>query len=513
MKKNYLTLFLVFWGIANAQQPTINWQQVYGGSGGEISYAHTLTSDGGHVIAGGSSTDSNGELDFWIFKTDDQGTIVWEKKYGGTRNDTAFDLKQTTDGGYIVVGSTYSDDGDVVGFHGPLANSDVWVLKLDENGNLEWQQTLGGQSFDDGRGVIQTPDGGYIIAASAESTDGDPVDNYGYEDFWIVKLSSSGTMVWNNIYGGSRSDRAFTIEEANGGGFIIGGYSHSNDGDISSFHESPNEHPDGWVIKIDNEGILEWERCYGSSSYERIMSIKNTLDGGYIMAVEAGATDGDVNVPIQGETDAWLVKIDSEGAIEWQNAFGGTGIDYGTCVIQTEDSGYLLGINTFSTDGDASSSYGDVEVLIVKTSNLGELQWKKTVGGSEEDSVSFITQLQNGNYFITGGTGSSDGDITSPANGYDALVIELIPGNLSNNDFIINNPVSLYPNPCSDILNLKYDNSLSLTKVIISDIIGKVISQQSDNLNLINTSHLESGVYFISLVSNTALYKLKFIKN
>lgn len=512
MKKLLFIPFLAF-QLNSIAQATITWQQTYGGSGGGISYAHILTADGGRVFAGNSSIESNGGSDFWIFKTNDGGDIIWEKKYGGSEDDGAYNLKQTADGGYIIVGNTYSDDGDVIGFHGPLANSDVWVLKLDPAGNLEWQKTLGGQSFDDGRSVIQTSDGGYIIAASSNSIDGDPIENKGHEDFWIIKLSASGSILWNKVYGGSKSDRAFTIEEANDGGFMIGGYAYSNDGDVSFNHGNPEDHPDGWVIKLDNNGVFEWEKSYGSTSYERITCIKKTTDGGYIMAVEAGASDGDVTSPIQGQTDAWLVKIDPDGVIQWQNTYGGTEIDYGTHVIQTQDLGYLFAVNTFSTDGDALTSNGQVEGLVIKTSNTGELQWKKTLGGSQEDYTNCASQLPDGNYLITGGTGSSDGDINVVNDGYNAWAVKLVPENLTSNDFTINNPVSIYPNPCSDILNLKYDTLFSVTEIVLCDVTGKVITQQSDNLNSIDTTHLENGIYFVNLLSNTTEYKLKFIKN
>lgn len=506
--KNYYFVLVILTFTINAQQVTINWQDVYGGEGSEISYAHTLTTDGGRIIAGSSSTESNGESDFWIFKTDEDGEIIWEKKYGGSNNDIIYDIKQTADGGYIVAGSTYSNNGDVIGSHG---TSDAWILKLDNEGEIEWQKTLGGQSLDEARSILETNNGDFVIAATSRSDDGNLTNNSGYEDFWVIRLSASGDIVWNKVYGGSNSERAYTIEERINGGFIVGGLSSSVDGDISAHHGDENE-PDGWIISIDENGVLEWEKSFGGTSYDRITSIKKTLDGGYIMAAETAATDGDVTVPIQGQSDAWLVKIDSEGNIQWQKSYGGAEVDYGTSVIQTDDSSFLFAVNTFSIDGDSSTSNGNLEGLIIKTDNIGELQWKKTLGGSQEDSSNCVSQLPDGRYLISGGTHSSDGDITSMPSGYDAWVAILDSENLSTVVTTRPEPFVLYPNPCTDILELQYGTDILITKIVIFDTLGKIVAEHQGAINSINTSSLQKGVYFIKASTDTAEYNLKFIR-
>ena len=183
-------------------------------------------------------------------------------------------VRQTTDGGYIIAGMSNSTNGDVSGNHG---NPDYWLVKLDTNGNLQWQKSYGGSAADAASSVRQTSDGGYIIAGQSESNDGDVSGNHGYIDYWIVKTDSNGNLQWQKSFGGSGEDSAYYIEQSNDSGYIIVGSTESYNGDVTGFHGG---YEDYWIVKTDNNGILQWEKCLGGSDSDIASSIQQTLDSG-----------------------------------------------------------------------------------------------------------------------------------------------------------------------------------------------------------------------------------------
>lgn len=215
--------------------PAIEWGKSLGGNYIELSPDIYQTSDGGYITAGASNsqngdvTGNHGSLDYWVVKLESNGNIQWQKSFGGTADDQAHSVRQTADGGYIVAGSTESTNGQVTGNHG---NNDYWVIKLDASGSLEWQKTLGGSSNDIARSVRQTSDGGYIVAGSSSSSNGDISGNHGGSDYWIVKLTSTGNIQWEKSLGGNNSDDASSIAQTTDNGYIIAGTSSSNNGTL-----------------------------------------------------------------------------------------------------------------------------------------------------------------------------------------------------------------------------------------------------------------------------------------
>jgi hypothetical protein len=187
------------------------------------------------------------------------------KSFGGSGFEYASSIKQTPDGGYIVAGSTQSYDGDVSGNHGGY---DCWVLKLSSEGDVEWTKTLGGSKSDNANSVDVTSDGSYVVAGSTESNDGDVSGNHGSTDFWVVKLSSKGIIQWQKCFGGSGSENANSIQQTSDNGYIVSGYSSSDDGDVTGNHGEG----DYWVVKLSSEGIIQWEKCLGGSAEDGSLS-------------------------------------------------------------------------------------------------------------------------------------------------------------------------------------------------------------------------------------------------
>jgi len=375
MKRLLLLITICISSVSFGQAPAIEWEKSLGGSSSENASSIQQTTDGGYIVAGSSNSNdgdvsgNNGQSDYWIVKLDASGNITWEKSLGGSNSDGAKSIQQTTDGGYIVAGISLSNDGDVSGNHGSY---DYWIVKLDASGNITWEKSLGGSSADEASSIKQTSDGGYIVAGRSYSNDGDVSGNHGSGDNWIVKLDASGNITWEKSLGGSNDDWAFSIQQTSDGGYIVAGYSDSNDGDVSSTNGSS----DYWIVKLDASGNITWEKSLGGSSGDQARSIQQTSDGGYIVAGYSPSNDGDVSSN-NGLSDYWIVKLDASGNITWEKSLGGSSADHANSIQQTSDGGYIVAGRSTSNDGDVTGNHGGQDIWVVKlaepTSNLTEL--------------------------------------------------------------------------------------------------------------------------------------------
>jgi hypothetical protein len=236
-----------------------------------------------------------------VVKLSEDGSLQWKKCFGGKGADFANSVQQTTDGGYIIAGRSDSNDGDVTGNHGDL---DFWVVKLSEDGSLQWQKSFGGSGIDEAESIRQTADGGYIIAGNSLSYGGDVTDNHGYVDLWVVKLSDVGSLQWQKTYGGSRYESVFSVRQTSDGGYIIAGYTDSKDGDVTGNHGKE----DFWVVKLSDVGSLQWQKTFGGSGMDVAYSIEQSSDGGYVVTGQSDSNDVDVKGN-HGSSDFWVVKF------------------------------------------------------------------------------------------------------------------------------------------------------------------------------------------------------------
>lgn len=336
--------------------------------------------------------------------------IQWQKTLGGTDYDGATYIQQTSDGGYIVAGNTVCNDGDVTGNHG---ENDVWIVKLNATGVIVWQKALGGSRSEYANSIHQTSDGGYIVAGNTQSNNGDVTSNHNtgaiyFDDFWVVKLNTTGAIVWQKTLGGTDHDIAKSIQQTLDGGYIVAGYTYSNDGDVSGNHSS---FYDCWIVKLSDIGEIVWQKALGGTNDDIASIIQQTSDGGYVIAGLTSSNNGDVTQQ-QGISDCWIVKLNATGGIVWQKTYGGTNQDSATSIQQTLDGGYVIAGNTYSNDGDVSGNHGDLDVWIVKLSATGTIVWQKNLGGTGTDFAYFIQQRLDGSYIVAGYTYSNDGDVS-----------------------------------------------------------------------------------------------------
>jgi len=448
-----ITLFISIISISysmNAQTPNIEWEKSYGGSGSDNAKSIQETSDGGYIVVGGCFSEDidvneyHGEGDFWILKLDTSGQIEWQKFLGGSNYEEANSIQQTADGGFIVAGCSSSIDGNVSGNHG---QKDYWILKLNELGEIEWQKSLGGSNTDIAYAIHQIADDGYIVAGYSTSNDGDVTENKGLTDYWIVKLNELGGIEWQKSIGGSGSDIASSIQQTQDGGFIVAGNSSSNDGNVTNNHGED----DYWIVKLTESGEIEWQKSLGGSNSDSATSIQETLDNGFIVVGGSSSYDGDVTHNYAG-LDYWIVKLNGSGEIEWQKSIGGYGVDIAEFVRQTNDEGYIVAGSSSSVNGDVSNNHGNLDYWIVKVDVAGEIEWQKSLGGSNYEIAYSIKQTNDGNYIIAGGSASNDGDVGVNYGYYDYWIVKL-NGETAGTKDQDSNTLLIYPNPTKSRLN------------------------------------------------------------
>ena len=422
-----LLLFIALSNVVAAQYTNINWQKSHGGSNSDQAYSVRQAPDGGFILAGPSLSrdgevtghhDST-NYDYWVVKLDDTGALQWEKSLGGSMDDIAHAVFPTADSGYLVAGGVESGDGDVTGCT-PM-EYDYWMVKLSSTGAIMWNTCFGGSNYNVAFSAQQTADGNYIIAGTTYSTDSPVTGNHGGADFWVVKLSNTGNMLWEKTYGGSSTDQAKSIVQTADGGYIVAGSSQSNDGQVTGNHGGT----DYWVVKIDDTGALQWQKSLGGSGEDIGYAVQQTFDGGYIVTGNSNSTDAQVTGN-HGGADYWVVKLDDTGAIVWENSYGGSNDDLANSIQQTIDTGYIVsGSASSPVSGNVTQSFGNDDYWVVKISRNGTLQWQKSLGGSGNDDAFGIQQTTDSGYVVAGGSNSTDSEVTGNHGDFDVWVVKL----------------------------------------------------------------------------------------
>jgi len=503
--KNFLFFLFSFLLLSTlSAQPSIEWQKCYGGTNSEEAHSIQQTSDGGYIVASVTNTNNNGDVtgyhggggDYWIVKLNSDGSIQWQKSLGGTGLDNSYCIRQTANGGYIVAGQSNSNDGDVSGNHG---SNDCWVVKLTSTGSIQWQKSLGGTGNDRGYSIQQTADGGYIVAGTSDSNDGDVSGNHGGDDYWIVKLTSTGSIQWQKSLGGAGYDISQCTQQTADGGYIVAGQSNSNDGDVSGNHGSN----DYWVVKLTSTGSIQWQKALGGSADDNFNywgeAVKQTADGGYIVAGSSYSNDGDVSVN-HGSNDYWVVKLTSTGSIQWQKALGGTSSEHCKSIQQTSEGGYMVAGFTYSNNGDVSGHHGFNDYWIVKLNSNGSIQWQKALGGTGVERGNSIKQTADGGYIIAGISQSNDEDVSGNHGGSDAWIVKLYSSPVDVKDIHIQvAQMEVFPNPADQLVSVKVSLEEPIITVSLYNLLGQQVSHQTIlNGGSVSVSQLANGLYLLT---------------
>lgn len=350
------------------QSPDTLWTRTFGGSNIDIAHDVQLTSDGGFIITGYTrSFGTTSGRNAWLLKTDMFGNLQWHNTYGGNSDDEGHAVQQTFDGGYIIAGLTNSFGAGL---------KDMFMVKTDSLGNQQWMKTFGGANDDEAYSVLQTSDGGYLLAGVTSSF------AVGGRDVFLVKTDASGNFSWQKSLGGLGSDGAWDIKNTSDGGYILAGW---------TFSHGPGSVGNAWLVKTDSLGNQLWHQAFGGTGVDRAYSVQQTTDGGYILAGYTSSFGA-------GLDDMLLIKTDNLGNQQWMKTFGGTGRDYGYSVQQTSEGGFII------TGYTLSYGAGGDDVYLVKTDSDGNLEWFKTYGGSSSDVGYAVRETPDGGCIIAGHT-------------------------------------------------------------------------------------------------------------
>ncbi|WGH74399.1 hypothetical protein P8625_09780 [Tenacibaculum tangerinum] len=415
----------------SSNTPEISFVKTFGGTVNESGRSVISTLDNGYLVAGYTqsidgditTTKKTVQNDFWVLKFDADDNLQWQKTYGGSKDDKAFQIIQTNDAGFAVVGHGKSNDGDVQTNEG---FDDVWVLKLNSDGTIAWEKTIGFSGADQGFSIIQTSDTGFFVGGILDVTASGGLGNskltkkHAGGDYWGIKLNASGDIEWRNYFGGTNTDICYDVTET-ADGYLLVGTSDSNDVDVKNNQGSY----DFWVVKTDKSGQMLWEKSYGGTEIDEARAIAKTNDGNFIIVGETRSSDKDVSKN-NGGADVWAIKINTEGKLLWQKNYGGASFDVGRSISKTLDGNFLISGSSRSSDNNLENK-GQNDAFIIKISSNGNLLWQKTVGGTEIDFCYDAVALANGTIIAVGESSSSNQDITTNKGFSDLLIIKLKP--------------------------------------------------------------------------------------
>lgn len=510
---------LLFACSVSGQQST--WLKSFGGSLVDRGVCVTSTRDGGIVVSGGFESNdgdfdglNSGNSDHFIRKLDFMGRLQWVSARGAYASEWTFSHANTDDGGFIVTGGTTSNDGLFCSrFH---AKEDIYVLKYDFKGILQWSKCIGGWNYDGGASVQSSSLGGYIVSGFTLSQDGDFARTpKGDHDIFVMKLDRNGDLIWQKTFGGGGLEEGYSVSETIGGDIFVTGGTNSNDDDFAGFNRGER---DVFVLKLNSKGVILWKRTFGGLLNEEGYSVAFSVDGGCVISGPSSSKEGFFGDSNKGWEDIFIVRLDAEGNVMWKKLLGGSGGDLAYGIKATSDGGFVVAGSTRSNDGDFFAlNKGADDIFVIKVNAEGTLLWKRTFGGSNKDVGLGLTTTQDGGLAIAGYTLSNDGDFDGrPKNGYsDAFVLKLdSDGEISTSSIDTNivSFVNVFPNPVATMLptisySLEHDSKVLLE---ISNLFGQVVDTVFERnimagsyQELYSIAELASGLYLVRLITDT----------
>lgn len=469
--------------------------------------------------------------------------ISWQKSLGGSGADEAKSVQPTPDGGYIVGGTTLSNDGDVTGNHG---GKDCWVVKLNAAGNVEWQKAYGGTGDETFGSIRTTADGGYIMGATTTSNDGDVSGSHGYAEAWLVKLNSAGTIEWQKCFGSSDEDFLEFAEETFDGGYICkGACGDVNDGDLAG--QSPGIVGGGWIFKINSARNIEWQKTWSSACTfcggSLINFIRQTNDSGYVyggytpgglssstfisklnsagtyIGGEFFSSQGQIPISSAAPTNdngcvtlfvdeygiRWFRKYNSVMVAEWSRRMDTLSGGWQTTINKTSDGGFLLTgyCNEFTS---LIGRQGSLDYYAAKLSGTGVLQWQRALGSAGEDYGYWGESAADSSYVLAGKGAASSGDITGNHGGTDFWIVKLpysspgfaIISSAGANGTISPNGGLIYPSGINQIFTITPNTGYAIADVQVDGVSdpGAISSGKYTFTNL-NASHTISATFAV----------------
>lgn len=412
MKKRFTTsfhfLFLIIAQAAYSQD--ILWEKSFGGRQGDYLIDVLSTPDNGFILAGSSLSNKSGnkqqegtgDLDYLIWKMDEEGGSEWQKSFGGSGSDLLKVILNTSDGGFLLGGISNSP----VGFdktETSRGGTDFWILKITAQGDILWQKVFGGKGLDELNSLITTSDGGYLLGGSSSSSADVKVDLIGGKkensrgglDYWIIKIDAQGNEIWQHTYGSKYSDQLQSIVATKDGGYLVGGYSNSP-ASKDKTQEKLGKGNDFWILKLNSVGQIEWQEVLGGTAEDQLKVVKQTNDGNYIVAGQSNS----VTRSTKNGVDLWLVKLDLTGSVLWEVALDIGNNDILTSLIEEEDGSLIIG--AYSPTHSTADKEGFNDYVALKLSSTGEELWRKYYGSNGADVLQKLIATDDKGYLLIG---------------------------------------------------------------------------------------------------------------
>ncbi|HNW33356.1 MAG TPA: hypothetical protein PKM25_00350 [Candidatus Ozemobacteraceae bacterium] len=421
----------LFSGIANASPATnsaILWQASVGSHADDVFHAVEPAPDGACIAVGfttlpaADTRSDHGRRELLAVKFSADGKQIWRKSYGGREDDEACDLVVMPDGSSLVVGSTCSPQGDVSGYHG---SHDLWALRLDNSGNIRWQNAYGGGDEDFGCGVVTAADGGFIITGASSSNDGDVTGNLGGSDAWMIRVDDSGALAWQKCFGGRGDDMAYSVIRGIDGGFVAVGRIERLP-TAENVENQTNGLGNVLAAKLDASGTLIWQADFGGWEEDIGYGIATAADSTYLITGLSRSYNTSAENHLGGD-DAWVIDIDSTGHMLWNKVFGGWADDVLRSIRPTEDGNFICIGTTASANasGDASGLHGNTsDMWLLAIDGMGSLLWQRCLGGRDTDAGYDAYDLADGSFRAVGaGSPRGEQDIAGGGTGQDAWIL------------------------------------------------------------------------------------------
>ena len=499
----------------------IIWEKSYGGKHAEFLADVLPTPDYGFLLAGSSLSDKNGNkemvssgnFDYWLWKMDEHGSAEWQKSFGGSGMDFLQSVQLTTDGGFILAG--VSDSGKSAGKKDNNKGlDDLWIIKLDAKGNEQWQRTIGGSGQEQLACIRRTKDGGYIVGGSSASgkSEDKTEENFGNLDYWVVKLNSDGKIEWQKSYGGKNLDQLKTVEQTPDGGYIIGGYSNSP---VSGNKLNDNIGAgDYWILKTDKQGGIEWQRTLGGNSDDNLMALIQCKTVGYLLGGSSNSNPSNDKSKSNGKgTDFWIVRLDDNGQTLWQETYNYGAVDLLTSIVENEDGTLLIGGYAQTEVSDGRKDKKDInDYIALKINAKGEEIWSKTVGSDDSDILSKLIETRDGGYLLAG---TSKGKPSRDKNG----------GNGSSDFWVVKlkdrykkevekSVIEALPNPAQNFTNIVVGYEFQSGTASVFDLSGRQLQQFNIDSRTVpvDLSRYPEGIYIIEIRTNLQTDSVKVIK-
>lgn len=492
------------WLVKLSSKGNIEWQKCFGGTGPEAFGKLLCQADGSALLLGVTSSNNgdvegaHGYSDLWAIKIDASGNVLWKKTLGGSFNEGIVDALLTSDNGYIIAGHTDSNDGDVSGSHGA---QDIWIVKLNYSGDLEWQKAIGGTINDWGQSIVQNVDGSYVLTGYTASNNGDFTVNRGLSDIWVVKLTSSGTIAWAKTYGGTNGDSGYDLIMAQDGSIVVLGHTSSVNGDVIGKTTSDR---DLWILNLDyTNGNLNWQKVLGGSGTEMPIYMIQDSDGMFLVSGHTGSTNGHAATN-HGGNDVFLARLESNGNIIWTKCFGGPSDENMNNIYDdTTAKSYVFISSTLKGGGDVTGyHHSDIylnvaDAWLVKVNYNGSIEWQRCLGGTVSDYLFAVRKTSATTYILAGTSSSADGDVPLNRGLGDAWVVQLGPVNTIKGTLFLDNNL----NGVKDAGELFYSVGTVKSKKLADS-----VSTISYNGLFIN--YVDTGAYVTTLSLNRSYYNV-----